>query len=179
MTNEVHVEFAGLTAEAVRLIEGLRQSPSDTKSQILVRALTPLQKNAAPAKPATPDREYVDYKEGIHLYVGEKVYLFLTRSAKHAGKPDAEAEVRKNGLLMDGKLIPPSHGRPFQPAMEIVQKRKKHFSEAHGGTVSLSAIRKWCVLRDGKYLTLNELKDPALRRTRGRTVDINLEELEL
>lgn len=178
MTTEVHVEFAGLTAEAVRLIEGLRQSPSDSKSQILVRALAPLQKNAAPAKPATPDREYVDYKEGIHLFVGEKVYLFLSRDAKYQGKPDAEAEIRKDGMYMGGKRIEPSHGRPFQPAMEIVQTKKKHFSKTNGGTVSLSAIRKWCVLRDGKYLTLNELKDPALRRTRGRTVDIDLD-LEL
>lgn len=179
MAGEVHVEFAGLTAEAVRLIEGLRQSPDDTKSSILVRALTPLQKVVKPAKPAAPGREYIDYKEGIHLYVGEKVFLFLSRGAKYEGKPDAEAEIRKDGLYMGGKRIEPSHGRPFQPAMEIVQTKKKHFSKTNGGTVSLSAIRKWCVFRDGKFISLEELKDPALKRTRGQKMDLTLEDLGL
>ena len=164
MTSESYVEFAGLTADAVRLIEGLRKSPDDTKSQILVRALTPLQKTLA--KPSAPDKKYFDYKEGIRLPVGEKLYLFLTRPAKYARTPDAVGEIREDGFYMDGKLIPPSHGRPFQPAMELVQTRKKHFSKARGGTVSLSAIRRWCVERDGEYVMLADLKDPALKRTR-------------
>lgn len=171
MSGESYVEFAGLTAEAVRLIEGLRRSPSDTKSEILVRALTPLQKIVA--KPFLADgRKLLDYKEGIRLPVGEKLYLFLSRGAKYEGKPDAVAEIREDGFYMDGKLIEPSHGRPFQPAMEIVQNRKKHFSKTNGGTVSLSSIRKWCVFREGKFVSLEELKDPALKRTRGGKIGL-------
>ncbi|UVC19374.1 hypothetical protein [Mesorhizobium onobrychidis] len=160
----------------MRLIEGLRRSPSDTKSEILVRALSPLQEAA---KPAADGRKVFDYKEGIRLPVGEKLYLFLSRGAKYAGKPDAQGEIRQDGFYMDGKRIEPSHGRPFQPAMEIVQNRKKHFSKTNGGTVSLSAISKWCVLRNGKFTSLRELKDPALKRTRGKRMDLDsLDELD-
>ncbi|MER8374453.1 hypothetical protein [Mesorhizobium sp. M0488] len=81
---------------------------------------------------------------------------------------------------MDGKRIEPSHGRPFQPAMEIVQTKKKHFSKTNGGTVSLSAIRKWHVFRDGKFVMLDELKNPELKRTRGKKLNsLTLEELRL
>ena len=169
---ESYVEFAGLTAEAVRLIEELRQSPADTKSQILVRALAPL-----PKKAPSPDilgQKLIDYKEGIRLPVGEKTYLFLSRSAKLEGKPDAEGEIRANGFYMDGELIKTSPGRrPFQPAMKLVQNRKKLFSKTNGGTVSLSALRQWCVLRDRKFVTLEELKDPALKRTRGGKIGLD------
>ncbi|RWC19169.1 MAG: hypothetical protein EOS51_15605 [Mesorhizobium sp.] len=178
MPTETYVEFAGLTAEAVVLIEGLRKSPTDTKSEILVRALTPLQKPIAPSG----EQKLIDYKEGIRLPVGEKLYLFLSRPAKYAGKPDAEAEIRSDGFYMDGRRVEPSHGRPFQPAMKIVQKRKGHLSPTDGDTVSLSAIRKWCVLRDGKFKSLVELKDPALARTRGKKLDLSdldLSDLEL
>ena len=179
-TPESYVEFAGLTAEAVRLIEELRQSPADTKSQILVRALTPLQRTVA--RPVPGNGQFVDYKEGIVLPVGEKVYLFLSRGAKLEGKPDAVGEVRLNGLFMDGKFIATSPGRrPFQPGMKIVQNRKKLFSKTNGGTVSLSALRQWCVLRDGKFVTLEELKDPALKRTRGGKIGLEqaLKDLDL
>lgn len=175
MTAESYVEFAGLTAEAVRLIEGLRQSPDDTKSQILVRALGPLQK-----KPVPGEGQIIDYKEGIHLRAGEKVYLFLSRAAKLAGKPDAEGEVRLNGMFMDGKFFSTSPGqRPFQRAMQMVQTRKKQFSKTNGGTVSLSSLRQWCVLRGGKFITLEELKDPVLKRTRGMNMMANVTAEEL
>ncbi|WP_442577832.1 hypothetical protein ACSBOB_20000 [Mesorhizobium sp. ASY16-5R] len=176
MTTESYVEFAGLTAEAVRLIEGLRRSPDDTKSQILVRSLTPLQK--APA-PAASSAKLIDYKEGIRLPVGEKLYLFLAEADKNEGKPDAEGEIRADGFYMDGKLVPPRKGRPFQPAMEKVQNRKKHFSKKNGGVVSLSSIRQWCVKRDGRFVTLEELKDPDLKRTRGPKLNLTLEDLNL
>lgn len=176
MPAEHHVEFVGLTAEAVRLIEGLRTSPDDTKSQILVRALSPLQAKPAPQKPA---EKTFDYKEGIRLPVGEKLFLFLDKKSRREGKPAATAELREDGFYMDGKLIPPSHGRPFQPAMEIVQRRLKHFSETNGGLVSLSSLRQWCVNRNGTFVSLERLKDPALKRTRGLRAPLNLEYIDL
>lgn len=81
---------------------------------------------------------------------------------------------------MGGKRIEPSHGRPFQPAMKIVQTERKHFSKTNGGTVSLSAMRQWHVLRDGRFVMLTELKDPKQKRTRGKKLDaLTLEKLGL
>jgi hypothetical protein len=160
---ENYSEFAGLTAEAAALIERHRQSPIESKSQILVRVLS-----GANGKPtANTNPGYLDLGQGVYLRVGEQPVLFLSEEAKRQRKPDAVAEVRSDGFYMDGKRIAPSKGSVLQPAMKIVQERKKH-RNSDGEIISLSSWRQWHVVREGKLLRMDELKDPALARKRGR-----------
>jgi hypothetical protein len=66
--------------------------------------------------------------------------------------------------------------------MKLVQERKHH-RNAEGELISLSAWRQWFVIRAGKLVSMLELKDPLLARTRGRQVanpeDITPEDLRL
>lgn len=161
---ENYSEYAGLTTEASALIERHRQSPIESKSQILVRVLSGA--NGQPAM-AGVNGDYLDLGQGVRLRAGERPVLFLSEEAKRKGQPDAVAEVRSDGFYLDGKRIEPSKGSVLQPAMKIVQERKKH-RNADGDIISLSAWRQWHVVRDGKMFSMVELKDPALARKRGR-----------
>jgi hypothetical protein len=172
---EVYSEYVGLTAEASALIERHRQTPIESKSEILVRVLLGLNGRTASAVPAG----FLDLGQGAWLRVGEKPVLFLSEEAKRKGQPDAVAEVRKDGFYMDGKRIERSKGSVLQPAMKMIQERKKHRNDK-GEIISLSAWRQWHVVRDGRLLSMVELKDPALAHKRGRAANaITLEELGL
>jgi hypothetical protein len=175
---ETYSEYVGLTAEASFLVERRRESPFESKSQILVRVLSNPNGPAMSPKPEpSPD---LDLGQGARLRVSERPILFLSEEAKRKGRPDAVAEVRADGFYLEGKRIEPSKGSVLQPAMKIVQERKNH-RNADGQIISLSAWRQWHVLRDGKLLSMVELKDPALARKRGRAAppDITLEDLGL
>src|ERR1700679_2330373 len=151
------VEYAGLTQEASTLIERLRRDPSETKSDILVRVLSPIVGTA----PSQGQETYLDLGQGARLRVGERAYLFLSLSedAKR-NQPDAVAQVYSDGLHLDGKLVEPSNGSFLHPAMRVIQKKSNHRNEK-GEIISLSAWRQWHVERDGHLVPVFELKDRA------------------
>jgi hypothetical protein len=176
-------EFIGLSPRAASLIEAHRLSPDETKDEILIRVLSALPRNWPSQKGPSMSggaATMLDLGQGARVAVGEKLYLFLSEEAKKANKPDGIADVRTNGLAIDGKLIPASKTSYIHPAMVEVQK-KKHHRNAKGEIISLSAWRQWYVLRENRLVRLNELKDPALARTRGRILrdSITLESLGL
>jgi hypothetical protein len=157
-------KYVGLTAEASVLIENRRTRPDQAEWEIIVEALKP-----APVR----SMESLDIGQGVVLIAGETLYLFLSEGSKKARKPDGAAEVRSDGIYVDGRKIEPSRGSSLQPAMQIFQERSKH-------VISLSSWRQWHVLRDKRFIPLVELKDPALARRRGAPIDTNklLAELE-
>jgi hypothetical protein len=171
------VEFVGLTHEESTLVEHFRRSPNETKANIIVRVLSSLTapSNRSPVRLSEP--EFFDLGQGARLRVGEKLVLYLSEQAKRRNRPDAIAEVRPDGLFMDGRKINPSNGSVLQPAMRLVQEQKDHRNQK-GEIISLSAWRQWHVVRDGKLLSMLELKDPALARKRGRAT-ITLKDLGL
>ena len=159
------VEYAGLTKEASSLIERFRSSPDETKADIIVRVLSPFLSGS----PSNASAEFFDVGQGARLNVGEHPVLYLSEDAKRLRKPDAIAEVRKDGFYLDGQKIAPSKGSVLQPAMRRVQEGKNHRNN-QGEIIALSAWRQWHVERDGKLCSLLELKDPALARKRGRAL---------
>lgn len=167
------VEYAGLTQEAATLVECFRASPSETKSDILVRVLAPLR---APLK--RDDIAELDLGQGARLRVGEGVVLFLSEDSKRARQPHATAEVRHDGFYLFGKKIEPSKGSVLQPAMRLVQEKVNHRNDK-GEIISLSAWRQWHVVRGGQLVSIVELKDPALARKRGRALSTPLTAEEL
>jgi hypothetical protein len=148
------IKYVGLTAEASALIESRRRRPDQAEWEIIVESL----------RPATAPTACLDIGQGVVLNAGETLYLFLNEVAKRANKPDGMAEVRADGLYVEGRRIEPSRGSSLQPAMLIFQKRKNH-------VVSLNAWRYWNVLRGKRLIPLLELKDPAQARRRGAPID--------
>jgi hypothetical protein len=97
--------------------------------------------------------------------------LFLSKEAKSARKYDGIAEVGADGIYVEGKKVTPSKGSAIHPAMVQFQRKANHV-RTDGSPVSLSAYRQWHVVRLGDLVPLDDLKDPALARTRGRKVDV-------
>ena len=159
----MYAEFVGLTANAIVLIERLRSSPEETKSEILERVLPNL--GGMEIRKELPTK-FFDFGQGVKLPVGERLTLFLSTHAKQILQSDGQAEIREDGFYMGGKKIHPSRGSVIDPAMKAVQKAKKHFNDK-GEIISLSAWRQWHVRRDDRLVSLAELKDPALAHRRG------------
>lgn len=163
-------EYVGLSQRVASLIEAERLDSSETKDEILWRILKSGETIGAPEAP--PCR---DFGQGVLLPVGEKLYLFLSKPNGADDKPDGIAEVRLDGLYLDGKRIEASHGSEITPAMRQVQIRSGHFN-ARGQIVSLSAYRQWHVVRDGRLIALDELKTPDKKRrrtTKASKVDVD------
>ena len=97
--------------------------------------------------------------------VGERLYLYLSKPNGVDQKPDGVAEVKADGLFLEGKRVTPSRGSSIAPAMHTIQERSNHVNN-EGKLVSLSAYRQWHVVRDGKMVALDRLKDPDQRRRR-------------
>ncbi|MBX9643561.1 MAG: hypothetical protein K2W91_05595 [Novosphingobium sp.] len=154
-------EYAGLEQDVASEIEARREKPSETKNDILRRLfrMQPTTQNADSVPP------HLDFGQGIQLPVGERLYLYLTKPKNVDQKPDGMAEVKSDGIYLDGKFIVPSNGSALAPAMHAVQARLNHVNEK-GELVSLSAFRQWYVVRDEKLVPLDHLKDPKLRRRR-------------
>lgn len=152
------VKYVGLTAQAAEIVEHFRSRPDQAEWEIIVEALQPrLNVHSSAAG--------YELGQGVRLNIGEYLYLFLNEQAKRARKQDGIAEVRKDGIYVEGRKIEPSRGSSLQPAMQIFQRRA-------GRLVSLSAWRQWHVLRENRFVSLVELKDPALARRRGAPVDV-------
>lgn len=158
------VEYAGLTQEAATLIESFRTSPAESKSDIILRALGPL--NSGKSEVADSER-FLDLGQGARLRVGETLSLFLSEESKRKRQPEATAEARADGLYLNGKRVAPSKGSYLQPAMLSIQEKRNHRND-RGQIISLSAWRQWHVERAGKLVPVLELKDPALAHKRGR-----------
>jgi hypothetical protein len=124
----------------------------------------------------------IDLGQGVGVYAGEPLYLFLSKASKLRGVPEGSAEFREDGgLYLGGRKVQPSRGSAIQPAMQAFQARLNHRNEK-GEMISLSAWRQWNVKRDGKFLSLDELKDPALahkRKHRLYSTDLSAEDLDL
>jgi hypothetical protein len=159
------IKYVGLTAEASALIEGRRSRPDQTESEIIVEALRPVVQAV---------RAIFDLGQGVRLPAGERLFLFLNEQSKKAKKPDGAAAVGPNadGLYVNGLGVEHSRGSPLAAAMLIFQKRAVEEGRADK-VVSLSAWRQWHVLREGRFVPLVELKDPALARRRGAPVDVD------
>ena len=151
-------EFVGVTQEVSGLIEARRNDPAETKNDILLRILS-----ASHAIDAGPLPTFLDVGQGVRIADGEQLYLFLSKAGREK-KPDGIAQVRDGSLYLGGERIPPSHGSVLAPAMHKIQRRIGHMS--NGKPISLSAFRQWHVIRDNKFVALDQLKDPKLRRTR-------------
>ena len=156
----MYSELMGITQEVANFLEGHRKAADETKCDILARVLriSSLGENAP---------KDFDLGQGATLRVGESMYLFLFEESKKKNKPDAVALVRRDGIYLDGKRVKPSKGSSIHPAMQVAQRRLGHRNHK-GDLISLSAWRQWYVIRDGKFVRLLELKDPAKARTRGR-----------
>lgn len=155
------VEYVGLEQDVASEIEARRETRSETKNDILRRLFgeRPMLQEAD-TSPA-----HIDFGQGIRLPVGERLYLYLTKPKDVNQKPDGLAEVKNDGLYLDGDFIVPSNGSSLAPAMHTVQARLNHVNEK-GDLISLSAYRQWYVVRSEKLVSLDHLKDPKLRRHR-------------
>lgn len=163
-------EFVGISPRTASLIEKYRKSPDETKDTIITRIFMLAAQKAAdsPAvSTASKGEEHLDLGQGASVSVGEKLYLFLSEKAKNTNKPDGVGEVRRNGIVIDGKLIPPSRNSFIHPAMVEVQEKLGHRNDK-GEIISLSAWRQWYVIRKGSLVRLDSLKDTRLARTRRR-----------
>ena len=163
-------EYVGLEQDVASQIEARRENPTETKSDILRRLLGV---RSEPDIVANPN-QLIDFKQGIRLPVGERLYLFLFKPNGVDQKPDGMAEVKVDGLYLEGVKVPPSKGSALAPAMHHIQVRLNHVDD-NGKPVSLSAYQKWYVVRDEKLVQLDQLKDPQLRRRRKpkvSTVDV-------
>ena len=153
-------EFVGLTQEVASLIESKRERVAETKNDILKRMFLDARSLAEDVQIKS-----LDLGQGIQLPAGEKLYLYLSKPNSVNQQPDGIAEVRDDGLYLDGERVQPSHRSLIHPAMQIIQERVGHKNQL-GKLVSLSAYRQWHVVRDGKLVPIDELKDPQKRRRR-------------
>lgn len=180
MESASYSEFVGIAPRTSSLIETFRESPDETKDQILLRVL---QRIADPKGKgglyAFPGRKVLDLGQGAGVLVGEKLYLFLSLEAKKAGKPDGVAIARAEGLEVDGVVSAKSKGSFLQPAMVKFQERLNHRNK-DGEIISLSAWRQWHVHRDGQWIRLFDLKAPDLTKTRrGKQLPFSPDEIGL
>jgi hypothetical protein len=137
--------------------------------------------NATPGESEkSPDsnRTIIDLGQGVEVEAGERLSLFLWKASKAKEVPEGTAEFREDGnLYLEGRRVQPSRGSAIQPAMQAIQARLNH-RNPKGEIISLSAWRQWHVWRDGKFVSLCELKDPKWARGRRHvTVDLNPEDL--
>jgi hypothetical protein len=154
-------EYVGLEQDVASHIEARRQSPSETKSDILRRIFRewPEARNADASSP------FLDFGQGVRLPAGERLYLYLTKPNSVGQMPDGAAEVRPDGLYLDGRRISPSRGSLVTPAMKEIQRKLAHVN-SKGELIMLNAYQHWYVIRGGKLVTIDTLKDPEKRRTR-------------
>lgn len=157
----MYCKFVGLTQEVAALIETRRKSPEQSENDIMLEVLRP---SATPVPTAT---ETFDLGQGVTVHVGEKLMLFLDEQAKKSRKPHGVADVRRDGIYVDGQKVQASRGSVITPAMRIFQERLRH-RNALKEIISLNAFIKWHVIRDGQIVNLMELKDPSKTRKRGR-----------
>jgi hypothetical protein len=153
------VKMVGLTKATATLIEQLRTGPEQSEDDIILMAL---RRSPPPADQSSP----YDLGQGVTVYAGEHLLLFLHEQQKRERRPAGTAEVRRDGLYVYGQRVVPSRGSEITPAMRMIQHKVGH--RQFGELISLNAYTKWYVVRGGELIRLNDLKNPALVRRRGR-----------
>jgi hypothetical protein len=117
--------------------------------------------------------------QGVRLRPGERPVLYLSERAKRDDRPDAIAEIRRDGgFYLDGHRIEPLNRSVLQTAMKLVQQRKGH-RNSKGELISLSAWRQWHVCRRDRMVSMVDLKDPKLTYKRPRLPELTLGDLDL
>jgi hypothetical protein len=169
MSNVAYPEFIGISQATSMLIEARRRSPDETKDDIINREFSlPTKVLTASARKSAPIFDgMLDIGQGAKLSVGETTYLFLSKAARKANRPDATALVGKNSITMNGTNYPAVRGF-FNKAMADVQVTKGNV-DSDGKPSSLSAWRQWHVLRNDRLTSLLELKDPEQANVRLRS----------
>lgn len=184
--NNDYTEFVGLTQEVASLVEAHRINVSETKSDILWRILPRKIRGDLPVAPKRPSpnekksEEIFNFGEGVKVSVGTRLYLFLSKKAMESSSPDGFADIKTDGLYVDGTIrIDKSRGSYLQPAMRLIQQRKKHFNDK-GDIISLSAWRQWHIRQDNQFISLYDCKDPNIskKRRRHKNVDKLFQELD-
>ncbi len=162
------VKFVGLTARAAQAIEARRRSSHESESDIIEREW------AEPIvfeKPASKETHgALDVGQGIRLDVGETIHLFLSKPDGRTVRPVGSALVRQSGLEVEGNLFGQHRGSYVQKPMQFYQERHEH-RRPDGTLISLSAYKHWHAVRDGKLVSLNDLKDPSKARRRRASAD--------
>jgi hypothetical protein len=153
-------EFIGISQEVSFQIEMLRSNVQETKNDILKRVLL---KNSVAAAQSVPN--LIDLGGGLHLPEGEKLYLFLSKPGGVQDRPDGLAEVRSDGLYVDGKAVQKSRLSLLHPAMKHYQRLANHFDKK-GSLISLNAYEKWHVIRRHELVAVDGLRDAKKRRKR-------------
>ena len=154
-------EYVGIEQDVASQIEAWRENPSETKSDILRRVF----RERPGVDGAGDSSPLLDFGQGIGLPVGELLYLYLSKPNSVGQMPDGVAEVREDGLYLDGKRISPSRGSLVTPAMKEVQRKLNHVNRK-GELIMLNAFLHWYVVRSEQLVPLDLLKDPSQRRTR-------------
>lgn len=162
------VEYVGLTHETATAIERYRRDPNETKCDIIFRIFNNIKVENAhyPAILNNKEGKIIDYGEGIKLFEGEKLFLFLNRKNKNLSKPDSVGFIDGDNFLFGNHKLSISKKTFLNSAMQIIQKEKLDFNP-QGQLKSLSSKRQWHVQRHGKLINLVELKDPELAHKRG------------
>lgn len=167
----MYSKFIGVTAATAALIEAYRMAADETEDGIIARELA-RPKFGPPPRTDSPelklsDEGEVDLGQGVRVKAGERLILFLDKGAHDIRTAHGIAEAKLDGLYVDGEKVIPSKKSLIQPAMTYFQKKLGH-RNGRGKLISLNAYQKWHVVRDGKLLPLERLKDPALARKRQR-----------
>ncbi len=176
-TTAAYSEFIGISPRTSALIETFRRSPDEPKDEIIERALSGIARETGSEHTKIPGM--LDLGEGAQAVVGERLYLFLSKAAKEAGKPDGVALVGSTAISMGAQVFPQRYGF-LHAAMKAVQTKLKHVN-GKGEVISLSAWRQWHVQRGDKLVPVVDLKNPALAKRRGGTLStpLSLEDLGL
>jgi hypothetical protein len=152
------VKMVGLTKTTATLIEQLRTSPQQSEDDIILMAL---RRSPPPADQSSP----YDLGQGVTVYAGEQMMLFLYEQQKRERRPAGVADVRPDGLYVYGRKVEPSRGSEITPAMQIIQHKVGH--RQFDKLISANAYMKWFVVRGGELIRLHDLKNPALVHRRG------------
>jgi hypothetical protein len=157
-----YVKLVGLTKATATLIEQLRTRPDQSEDDIILMAL---RRSPPPADQSLP----YDLGQGVVVYAGEQLVLFLNEQQKRERRPAGTVDVCPDGLYVYGQRVVPSRGSEITPAMQMIQHHVGH--RQFGQLISLNAFMKLYVVRGGELIRLNDLKNPALVRRRGRRLN--------
>ncbi len=97
----------------------------------------------------------------VWLEEDEQLFCFRRMSSLESGSAEAVAVARGGHLYVDGVAVRPSKGSILQPALRQVQIKIGDLSPTAGGPTSLDAWKYWYVRRQGRYIRVHELRDPA------------------
>lgn len=164
-----------LNATTIQLLEGRRLSKEESIDQILQRILSPTPKSPAPT---APEKSF-NLGKGVWLSEGEEMFMFRAKASRDQQKPEAVAKVVDGKLMLFDQPVMMSKGSYVQPALRRVQIALQD-KNPYGEYISLDAWSYWYVARNGKLVTVGELRDPdqITRRRKPLKLDLDLSALD-